>query len=177
MHGYGWEQDILPVATKVDRHGFLQVALIHRYVWIKDKGFPGASEENRARALAGQLKGYDFAITGDNHQTFTVKLGNCTLFNCGTFMRRKQDERDVEPRVGVLHDDGTIVPYKFNTAGDKFHKPTKDIEEAPADIQAFLKELEQLGEHGIDFRSVVEQHLRKGDLDPEAQQIIREAIT
>lgn len=176
VKGFGWGEDPKPIA-RTPNSSRIRIALIHRYIWIKDKGFPGASEESRARALTDQLKGYDIAISGDNHQTFTVKLGDCTLFNCGTFMRRKQDERTVEPRVGVIWSDGSIVPYKLDTRGDKFHKPAASPDEAPADIQAFLKELEQLGEHGIDFRSVVEQHLRKGDLSPEAQQIIREAIT
>ena len=176
VYGCGWGQKIRPPQPS-PRHRMLTVALIHRYCWTPDTGYPGAPEEGACSSFARELKGYDVAVFGDNHKGFqkTLKTGT-VVFNCGTFLRRKQDERATVPRVGLLYHSGKVKARPLSTEKDRFHEAVKDIEEAPVDMQAFLRQLKDLGDSFVDFRNAVKEHLRSGDLSPEVQEIIRDAI-
>ena len=174
VSGFGWGQSILPMAIPWK----LSLVISHRYCWTEGKSYPDAPESGNVRALRKQLKGYDVALFGDNHQAFIDIGGNgCTIINCGGFIRRKSDEIDREPCVGLLFEDGSVKLHKLDTGIDKFHTDAKQREETAVDVQQFISELEELGEHGLNFREVVKRHLDgASDLSEGARQIIREAL-
>lgn len=174
LNGFGWEQEIKPPPLVVS--GRMNVALIHRYFWMKDKGYPGAPESNLVSAYTKQLKGYQVAVTGDNHTFFTGYAGDCLVWNCGGFIRRKSDEIYRQPSVGVLHDDGTIERVKLDTSGDQFEDLPEKKEETPFNMREFIAGLEELGEHGLNYKETVENHLRKEDLHPRVKDYILKAL-
>lgn len=99
-----------------------------------------------------------------------------SIFNGGTFIRRKSDERLHKPCVGIIYSDGTVKRHLLDTSVDKFHEDVEDHPETAIDMKAFIDGLEKLGEQGVDFREAVKQHLAKEDLSKETKQIILSAI-
>jgi len=180
VYGYGWEEEIEPLSDqKADPHtskAILHVAVIHRYMWVTEASYPGAPEEAHLAAFKKQLRGYDVALVGDNHIYFTALAGGCRVFNAGGFIRRKSDEIERKPRVGLLYDNGMVVPHQLDVSGDKFYEDAKKREEVPVNMKEFLDSLEGLGEQGLDFQEAVRQHLRNGDLKKPVKQLIEEIM-
>lgn len=179
-YGFGWGEEIEPLLEKgrdKDRNkAIIHLAVIHKYCWTADKKYPGAPEEANLQCFAKSLRGYDAAVFGDNHLGFTAKAGACNVINCGGFIRRKSDEIKYTPMVGLLMSDGTIKRHKLDTTDDKFHEAAADVELATLDMQKFIKELEGLGEEGLNFREAVENHLRKEKLSTHVKEIILSAL-
>lgn len=177
VYGFGWNQ---PIA--LPRVGMLKVALIHRFVWVEGKGYPGAPKENNLPEMKGQLKGYDVAAFGDNHKGFLANTHpelnlnaprgksnfgpRCVVFNCGTFIRRKADEINYKPHVGILYSDGIVKPHYLDTSIDRFHDRPEEREQKEFDMRAFLESLEDLGEQGLNFHTAVENYLRDNKVTP-----------
>lgn len=173
IHGFGWEEEITPVGVEQD---VLQIALIHCYCWTTGYSYPGAPETGLVSAYKKNLRGYDVAFFGDNHKGFFADAGSCRVMNVGGFIRRKSDELDYRPVVGVLFSDGTVKRRYLDTSKDKFHTKVKEREETPINLKEFIESLEGLGEHGVDFREAVLQHLQKGELDEPVCEIIKEML-
>lgn len=175
VYGCGWGQEIEPLIgdVKDDR---VEILLVHRYVWTDDRRYPDAPKEMHVAALQKILKGYDVAVTGDNHKGFISQALKCNVLNVGGFIRRKSDEIDYNPCVGVIFDDGTVKRKKLDTSIDVFHDTPKGKEETPLNMKAFLDGLESLGEHGLNFREAVENHLRTEEIDQETKEIILRAL-
>ena len=151
---------------------------MHRYVWVNNKNsFPGAPEDGKVGAYKKMLRGYDVAVFGDNHIPFQVDTDyNCTIYNCGGFIRRKSDEINRVPGFGLLLADGTVERRKYNTVKDQFHPYAEPRLETPIDVAGFINELNSLGEQGFEFRTVVRQHLKKEEIPNEVRQIILTAL-
>lgn len=173
VNGFGWNQKITSPKETVD--GLLNIALIHRYVWADDAKYPDAPEDANIHHLPG-IADYDVVITGDNHRFFTARKGRCYIFNPGTFIRRKSDEIDHEPCVGIIYSDGTVKRKKLDTTIDKFHSDAEHREEVALDMKRFIDGLEKLGEHGLDFREAVKNHLRKDEIGFATRKMILEAL-
>lgn len=173
VHGFGWEEDIVPVSPQA-----LEIALIHRYMWVAGASYPGAPTDSQLSAFNKQLRGYDVAVIGDNHLHFTALAGKqCRVFNCGGFIRRKSDEIDRKPTVGLLMSDGSVKAHQLQTAADRFHKDMKKREEIPVNMKEFLDSLEGLGEQALDFRAAVRQHLQNSELETPVKKLIEEIMS
>ena len=175
IFGFGWDQPIKPCPIDPNPHR-RSIALVHRYCWTEEACFPGAPEDSKVSAYKKELKGYNVAIFGDNHKSFLSQTGDCVVLNCGGFIRRKSDEIDYSPRVGVIFSDGSVKRKKLDTSIDRFHPVLKDQKEIPLNMKAFLEELEGLGEHGLNFREAVENHLKKEKIGEETKEIILQAL-
>lgn len=170
--GFGWEEEIVPA---IQTHA-LQIAVIHRYFWIDGKSYPGATEDSRLRSFKKQLGGYDIAVTGDNHKKWIALCGDCTVVNVGGFIRRKSDEINRKPAMALLFSDGTVKWKLLDTSIDKFQDNIEERPESALDMQDFIRKLNELGESGLNFKEVVKQKLRSGEISPEACQMIKEAL-
>ena len=169
--GFAWGQEIKP--PKLFRlPNRIQLAVIHQYCWTQGKSYPGAPSDNHCSAFKKQLKEYDAAVFGDNHMGFLTQIGDCNVINTGGFIRRKSDEIDCRPQVGILMSDGVIKPHLLDTHIDHFHEKVTEREELPINMKEFIDGLENLGEHGLNFKEAVENHLRTADLDERTKQII-----
>jgi len=169
IHGFGWGQEITP---PIELSSLLHIALIHRYCWEGEKRYLGAPIESEASTFKKELRGYQIAIFGDNHFSFVTRAGECNILNPGGFIRRKSDEINREPCVGIVYDNGTVKRRRLDTTIDTFHEETKERGETPLDMRAFIKGLEGLGEHGLDFREAVKNHLRGDDIEEATKEII-----
>lgn len=174
--GFGWNEEITPLP--IEGKDTVTIAVIHRYCWEEIHKYPGAPDEARVSAFKKALRGYDVAVFGDNHKGFTALAGDCQVINCGGFITRKSDEINYKPGpgYGLLMSDGTVERHLLDTSKDKFHKTVEDRPETPFNMKDFVSNLEDLGESGLDFKSEVENHLRKEDLDGETKEIILKAL-
>lgn len=156
--------------------GCVHLAVCHRYIW-KDRqtSYTGADESKKSSKYAESLRGFDAAVFGDNHLGFSDRVAGCNVFNCGTFFRRKSDERHYRPQVGLLYEDGTIVPHYLDTSKDVYLEEDPLSQKAVlSDAADFIEELKSLGADSLDFREVVSRRL--DGIDAEVRKLVLDAI-
>jgi hypothetical protein len=165
--------------TSVNRDKYRDIAIIHQYVWIPKHSYPNAPEDGRLRYSAHGWEGYDVMVFGDNHNGFYYEGYKQKYFNCGTLMRRKSDEKNYKPQVGLLYSDGTIKPHYLDTSKDKYLVDvTKDEEKfyEDMDVSDFVKELESLGETALDFTDAVKRYFDSKKTNKEIINIVLKAM-
>jgi len=166
--------------------GTLDVALVHDYVWIGKHKYPNAPEEKRLQQIAKANKfikhkfyGYDVIVYGDNHKGFWTKVDDTVVFNCGTLMRRKSDELDYKPMVGLLYSDGSVKPHHLDISKD-VHLTVDEVKETEAleeiDMEVFAEELRKLGSSALDFAEAMKEFWYKYKTKQKIQEIICKAM-
>ena len=167
-----------------DEDGFV-IAVVHDYVWIKGSSYPDAPKDKSLqdrnnthnKIYDGKLYGYDVIVYGDNHKGFSKRIGETIIFNCGTLMRRKSDEIDYKPQVGLLLSNGEVVPHYLDISQDKYIEKAADTEVNDSlDMSEFFNELEKLGNSALDFKEAMKQFLHSGKTLTEVKQIILDAM-
>lgn len=156
LHGFPWGAEVLPIHA----HDLLiEVAVIHAYAWTPKTGYPDAPPAGRVSSWLERLQGFDFAHFGDNHRQFLRRPkepGSPWIWNPGTFVRRKADEADHCPAVGLLRASGIerhhldISQDRTLTASPGDHCPAVGI-----DAGELLEELLALGEQSLDFAAAL----------------------
>lgn len=172
LHAFPWNHEIRP--REVPSSLCLHIAVIHCYIWKKGFGYPGAPKDKRVGSLLPRLKGYDVAVFGDNHLGFQYK----NIFNCGGLMRRKSDEINYAPGVGLLYSDGTVKRHYLDTSGDKFIDPSilKKVGKDGVDMEDFIEELKSLGDQAINFHSAIREFIDKHEISEEVANIVIESM-
>lgn len=171
-HAFPWGVPVVPLEGRDG--GDIHIAVVHRYLWIKGKGYVGADDDALLSASQEILSTYDFAIYGDNHQGFLK--GN--VINCGTLMRRKSDEMKYHPMVGILYDDLTIKPYRLDTSRDVFleERKSKDLEAEEHDVSGLLEYLGQIDNDSLDYRDAVVRYMEEKDVAQEVRSLVLSAM-
>jgi len=176
--GFQWNEDIEPNRERDKRR--LNICIAHRYVWFSKPRLPVDRCNNHLREMLGRLEGYRVALFGDNHRGFCWKSEErgLSVFNAGTLMRRRADERDYKPMVGLLLEDGTVEPYFLDTSRDKFDggENIRQAERTLIELDSFVDELRNLGDGGLDFRKAVEEAMVREQVSKEVRRVILEAI-
>jgi len=173
--------------TESSSKGTLDVALVHDYVWMGKHKYPNAPEEKEIPngrkkpnkyMINGKYYGYDVIVYGDNHKSFLTHIGKTTIFNCGTLMRRKSDEVDYKPQVGLLYSDGSVEPHYLDISKDK-HLTADEVKEAKleeVDMEIFAEELRKLGSSALDFADAIQQFWTKNKTPKKVKDIILKAM-
>lgn len=183
--GFPWGHELKGVSDLTDyaAKAVTKVALVHSYCWIEGKNFPGAPENKTAREQMARLKGFDIGVFGDNHKGFFVDMPDGrTAWNCGGFMRRKSDELDYAPAVGLLYPGKVTKRHLLDTSKDKFHvkHSTPDVNEKTPSYLAFKAALTSMAEISLDFAEVVHQSLERFDqgleIDPDVKKKVEEIL-
>jgi hypothetical protein len=155
---------------------FQEIAVVHRYVWKEGYGHPNAAEEDRADVLASRLGGYAVAVSGDNHTPF--RFGK--LYNCGGFFRRRSDEVEHRPSVGLLNTDGKMTRHYLDVSQDQFTDPETIIgvlsETTGVDLSGFVAELGSLGDTLIDWPAALRRFLKRRKARPEVRRAVLKAL-
>ena len=179
LYGFPYGKDI---QVNKNETAFTQIALVHEYCWIDGHAYPNAPKENyltrkNSDFIGTKLKGYDIVIFGDNHKGFQTNIGSTDIFNCGTLMRRKSDEIDYKPQIGLLYSDGSVEPYYLDTSQDKY-LDVVSVEDSMEDLnmKSFIEELEKLGDTDLDFTEAIKYYLQKNKISKSIQNIIIKAM-
>lgn len=181
IHGFGWGADVEPLPRwALDEP---HIAIIHSYIWDNiGHSYPGADKSKHIGKWEKKIQGYHSAFFGDNHKGFYYNMvrqeEDCHIMNCGTLMRRKVDEINYEPTVGLLYRFGNFTRYKLDCSQDKFI----DLEQAMSMVERgvelgdFLGELASLGEGGINFFEAVKQFLNDNGISKRIRRRVLQAL-
>lgn len=172
-YGFGWEQEITPLEDRSTNK--IHIAVVHRYCWKEGHSYPGAPATGNVNHLRKLLKGYNVAVFGDNHKGFLSQFDDTWVMNCGGFIRRKADEKDYRPRVGLLYSNGEVEQHCLEL-DDVFHDDAVERDAQAFDMRAFISGLEGLGEQGLDFKEAILQHMEREKTDDATRQIILAAL-
>ncbi|MCK9570181.1 metallophosphoesterase [Candidatus Pacearchaeota archaeon] len=172
MNGFPWGVELEhPNGTDVSIH----VAVVHSFLWIKDRCYIGAPIEQNLTQYQDRLRGYDVAVFGDNHQSFLAKCNNTIVFNCGCLIPRKSNERFAKPSVGVLYADGSVKQQFLDTSEDKWIEESHSVVMAMEDQQEMIKFVEGLrsvNSEWVDFKSAVIRYLEDHSVVPGVKKLI-----
>jgi len=178
LHGFPWGHPLKALEDETTKK--YHVALVHDYLWVEFHSFPGAPEDHEASHFYDRVKGYHAVVFGDNHKGFKTLLGKTPVFNCGGLMRRKTDEKDYEPQIGLLCKSGHILIHKLNTNTDKFEEKEKidgvRKKMGTIDLEDFLCGLEELHHENYNFIEAMEYALKKRLVNNKVRKIILEAL-
>ena len=123
------------------------------------------------------------ALFGDNHRGFTDDRFDCTVFNAGCLIRRRTDERDYSPAVGLLYEDGSVERRELKSAKDDQWTDVSESKEAEVEmfeneegLKRFIAELADLGADSLDFRVAVDGFLSGNDVSDGTRKILLEAM-
>ena len=180
LFGFPWGRDLHHPGEWADTNA-IKVAVIHRYVHTKTTSYPGAPEEQELTRTIPSLRGYDAAVFGANHKGFLSAAGfngrtGVSIFNCGTMMRRKQDERLYRPQVGILLASGSISREYLDVSEDLFSDPMATNDVMDVDSTDFLRALKSLGADSLDFRASIMRRLERNDVTTEVRQAVLDAM-
>lgn len=174
LYGFPFGTEIIPCS---EPHSLtIEVAVIHSFIWTQRTGYPGAPKEQRLRSYLDKLKGYDVALFGDNHQTikFTTKAG-LTVFNPGTFIRRRRDEISHRPCVGLLLSDRSVKIHHLDTSKDRFSEE-KEAVQSTIDTSGLLDELKDLESKPLDFKEACLRACDNRQVKPGVRKCVVEAL-
>lgn len=183
LTGVPWGEHI-PEPEEFDGYN---VAVVHRYIWIKGKNYINASRNSHASRVERRQQ-YDVMVFGDNHKGFTLTpagTGEAFVINCGGFMRRKIDEIKYQPRIVLLscEAEGLVVTdYMLDCSQDRLFETNRLVGEEVAELDSdpevsgFLRALRVLSSDSLDFRQAVQSALAQEPVDYIVRTLIEEAI-
>lgn len=174
LHGFPWRAVITPpVRLDNSKH----IAVVHRYIASVGHAHVGASQDCYTTSYNEVLQGYKVAHFGDNHSGFIAASGDCLVANCGTMMRRRTDEADYRPFVGLLMDNGTIKMHFLDISKDVHDaKQQAELSEASASIRDYAADLASLPQDALDFRATVDEVLTQTSATDGCRRRVMEAI-
>lgn len=178
LHGFPWGYPAKPLENPHSM--YLDIALVHDFIWTKDTGYPGAPPDKRLKPFKRRLRGYDVAIFGDNHKSVFWNLNkradSLSLFNPGSFMRRNADQVEHRPCVGMVFSDGSINPVYLDTSGDKLTSVAKSENFDGSRIEQLIAEILAASTDVISFRESLERCLKDGSENPRVKRYVLQAL-
>lgn len=171
VQGFPWGCDLQ--STEPSSGEAVQLAVVHKYVWTDTySGYDGADYKDRVVNVVARnksLEGFDAVVFGDNHKSFSGRFGDLSFLNPGSFLRRRSDEVDHKPRIGLLWSDGSITEQFLDTKDDEWdeaflkNKLAKKLIEdlGSEDAEELVDLLSALKESGLDFYLACKHFLSK----------------
>ena len=170
VHAFPWGFPVEPIGND-NNDEWIMLALVHAYIWqSKSTGYTGAPEGRLISAYKKGLQGFTHAVFGDNHIPFHGMAGDCRVYNCGGFYRRKSDEVDHRPSYGLLYSTGEIERVYFDCSADVLDiTKTETKVDLKTDFQEFTRELAKLSGGAFDFRFAVKTYCETHEVTPAAR--------
>ena len=186
LSAFPFSTEIKPLPKGFVKKNVVNIAIVHQYVCTVRSDYPGAPKEayvgkvSNDKLINGKLYGYDVIVFGDNHKGFHTCVGKTIIWNCGTLMRRKSDEINYKPKVGLLFSNGVVEPYYLDQSQDKYlstEQTKKLIEQSAIDFKKFAKELSELSDSELDFQEAWKFYVLKNNISKEIDSIVWDAMT
>jgi hypothetical protein len=180
LYGFPWGHKVTPCASS-KKKAELYIAVIHAYCYAGPATtYPGANPEASVFHWSNKLYGYTVALFGDNHRGFLIQRktapDECTIHNGGTFMRRKWDERDETPSLGLVYADGTMKRYALE-CNDQWTDTLRDVpEENHKGIEEFMEFLGRVKDQDLNFKESVNRFLDRKKITGELRRLILSSL-
>lgn len=168
--GFPWGSKLKEIKTDN-----ISVALIHYGVYENKPHYPGAENSGgTAISVIKKMPGCDAACVGDNHLSFTCKVGNRLLVNPGSFMRTTAAQADFKPSVYLWYADTNTVERVFvPIEKDVICRDHIDsIEERDERLEAFISRLDNNIEISVSYRENIKAYLAKNSIPKAVTNII-----
>lgn len=157
----------------------VNVAVVHDYCWVVGHSFPNAPKEKSLTNQLERFRGYDVVVFGDNHKRFLYDADKVPrVVNCGSFMRRKADEKQHKPAVVLIHADGRLTTQDLDTSKDLWVELSelKKLEAAGIDVEDLMDKFKNLQDAQTNFREAATRHMKHCGLSPAAQSWVHRAF-
>lgn len=174
LWGFSNGEKIIPCPEGNKSPFGIHLAVVHQYCWQPGSSYPGAPEEGNVKNLRKHLAGYSAATFGDNHKGFLSSGSDkFPILNCGTLLRRKSDEVDYIPCVGLLFTDGTIERSPLDCSKDVVSERIKIVKSSETNLASgVVEELNSIGEGELDFIQVLNQRLKREDVSQQTRTFV-----
>ena len=139
--------------------------------------FPGASG-GMAEGILRKYPQFDLIVTGDNHQSFTIKYQERLLVNPGNITRQTADQNDFKPCVYFWYaETNTTEPHYLPITEDVVTREHIDKKERrDARIDAFVSRLNTDWQTTLDFTENLKQFEAANEVRKEVMEIIYAAL-
>lgn len=135
--------------------------------------FPGA-EALTSSSLERELSGYDWIITGDNHQQF--QQGR--VLNPGSMMRMTADQQDFRPAVYGYDENANVMTRLplpiMEGVVSREHLQVETKQDRDVRMAAYVKRASEQYESRLSFAKNLEAYIRKNKVNSETVKLLRE---
>lgn len=178
--GFPYGTELTPIeASETEKTIVLLHALVYRRSHVP---FPGAEDiGHTAGEIVRLFKNADLIVSGDNHQSFSVRH----LVNTGPILRTTVAQSGYEPRIWTWDSETgeiktIVIPHEEDVISHKHlsSSPKAEIGEDEEAAKAFVMALEkQFGENASAlFDAVLEQVMRTRDVKQSVREIIYRSL-
>ncbi len=171
LYGFPCDFPVTPCPEPIKEFA-LQVAVIHAYIWQKGYSYQGATQDSYLKSWYSRLKGYEVAIFGDNH----IHFHKDSVWNCGSLMRRRIDQRDYQPSVGLICANGMIDRFDLDCSDDIFCEEAKESKEGSLDLSSFVEGVDSLGDVSLDFPMAIQHGLEDSKVRQEVKTVVLKCL-
>ena len=155
---------------------YRKVLILHELVWKGrrpswDKG-KGSWTDKELLNKFGEH--FDLILTGDNHEGFVTRKGNCLLVNPGSVMRRTADQANYQPRCYLYYAvENDVEPVYFPIAmGVHTREHIDRRKERDERIAAYIERMKINWEIGLSFKKNLESYLEENSVPQKVREII-----
>jgi len=156
-----------------------KIAIIHYGVYEDKPHYPGAEKSGgTAKSVMKKLNDFDLILSGDNHLSFSCKMGNQVLINPGSFLRTTASQIDHKPSVYLWYAETNEVErvYVPIESGVISREHIDQIVERDERIEAFLSKVNCDIEISISFKNNMKNYLASNEIVPSIKKLIWEVM-
>jgi len=141
---------------------FIKVAMAHQPIVEILPRWPG-DEGSKSHQLLKKFPEYSLILTGDNHQSFSVKAEGRGLVNPGSMMRNTADQENHKPRVYLWYAETNEIepiylPIELNVI-DRTH--IDNIQERDDRFNALITRVKNDVEIQLSYEQNIENYFQK----------------
>ena len=175
LYGMNWGEEIPEISSDPAVH----ILLLHKLILEDTEGWEKnyISVDNVFRFCKHQI-----IVCGDNHQSFMREKNGRMLFNCGSLMRNRIDQKDHKPVVYVV--DTYEQSYKAHYIPIKPFDEVMDVKKAEQrkerneELEAFVSKLSgDVNIEGLDFVKNIEAYMEDNPVPGSVKDFVEEMLS
>ena len=159
-----------------DATGIINVLIWHNFTYVGKEPFPGAT--GKAHALLEKYKQFDLIVTGDNHQSFTLRgISNNLLVNPGSLTRQDADQIDFQPKVYLWYaEDNSVEAVNIPIEKDAVSREHIEVkQEHYRKMEAYISKMDDSWELTVDFDENLDRFFNTNRVRKQVKEIVYKA--
>lgn len=183
FYGASWGEEI-PEIAEINKEGYVHILLMHKLILEDTEGWEKnfLSVDNVFRFCK-----HDIIVSGDNHLSFMAEKFSKTkstrlLFNCGSLMRNRIDQKEHKPVVYIV--DTEDMSYEAHYIPIKPFAEVMDVKKAEQrkerneELESFVDKLSgDVNIEGLDFLRNLEAYMVENKMPANVKEFIEEMLS